>query len=220
VIAMTLPAPLTAAEEIRLAKRIERGDRAAKRELIERNLRLVAALARPYRNAGAPFEDLVQEGALGLIRAAEKFDHRRGVRFSTYAAWWIRRGVLNAVAGERAIRVPESARRRLPDVPRVTASLDQPVAEDATPLGELIADERVPDPSVQASEHERDRRLVDMVRVLPRRQREVVVRRYGLEQSHDEIAASLGVGDERSRQLERQALHWLREIGGGVPLAA
>jgi RNA polymerase primary sigma factor len=217
---MTLPPPLTAAEEIRLAKRIERGDQAAKQELIERNLRLVAALARRYRDAGAPFDDLVQEGALGLIRAVEKFDHRRGLRFSTYAAWWIRRAVLNAVAGERAIRVPASARRRLADLPRVTASLDQPVAEDASPLGELIADERVPDPSEQASEHERDQRLLDAVRVLPRRQREVVVRRYGLEQSHDEIAASLGVGDERSRQLERQALHWLREIGGGAALAA
>src|SRR3954447_8966761 len=73
---------LTAAEEIQLAKRIERGDLAAKQEVIERNLRLVHALARRYRGRGAPYDDLVQEGTIGLVRAAEKFDHRRGLKFS------------------------------------------------------------------------------------------------------------------------------------------
>ena len=220
---------LTADEEIRLAKRIERGDTAAKDEMIERNVRLVIALARRYRSAGVPFEDLVQEGVLGLIRAVEKFDHRRELRFSTYAVWWIRRALMDAVAAEHPIRIPGSARRRmaagaLADVPRVTASLDEPVGDDATPLGELIADAGGEDPWARASEHERSRRLREQVRLLPPRHREVLLRRYGLAgeppQSHDEISALLGVGSERSRQLERQGLHWLREIGGGAQLAA
>jgi RNA polymerase primary sigma factor len=220
---------LTADEEIRLARRIERGDNAAKDEMIERNLRLVIALARHYQNAGVPLEDLVQEGVLGLIRAVEKFDHRRELRFSTYAVWWIRRALLDAVDAGHAIRVPGSARRRmaagaLADVPRVTASLDEPVGDGATPLGELIADPRGEDPWARISERDRSSVLLERVRLLPRRQREVLLRRYGLDgeppQSHEEIGAWLGVGYERSRQLELQALHWLRELGGGAQLAA
>src|SRR5262245_51180671 len=103
---------LTAADEARLARRIERGDLAAKDELVTANLRLVHALAQPYRNRGVPFEDLVQEGSLGLIRAAEKFDHRRGLKFSTYAAWWIRRSIMDALANARPIRIPAGAQRQ------------------------------------------------------------------------------------------------------------
>jgi RNA polymerase primary sigma factor len=218
---------LTADEEISLAKRIERGDNAAKDEMIERNLRLVMALARRYQGAGAPLEDLVQEGVLGLIRAVEKFDHRRELRFSTYAAWWIRRALMDAMSAERAIRIPGSARRQAgapADVPRVTASLDEPVGDDATPLGELIADPAGEDPWARAFERERHHRLLELIRVLPQRHREVLRRHYGLDgeppQSHDEIGTSLGVGSERTRQLERQGLQWLREIGGGAQLAA
>src|SRR3954463_3958922 len=87
---------LTAAEEIQLAKRIERGDLAAKRQMIERNLRLVCSLAQSYRGRGVPYDDLVQEGTVGLVRAVEKFDHRRGLKFSTYAVWWIRRSLTKA----------------------------------------------------------------------------------------------------------------------------
>ena len=82
---------LDAAEEIRLARRIERGDLKAKARMIESNLRLVHAVARTYRGSGVPFADLVQEGTVGLVRAVERFDHRRGLKFSTYAVWWIRR---------------------------------------------------------------------------------------------------------------------------------
>jgi RNA polymerase nonessential primary-like sigma factor len=137
---------LTADEEIRLARRIERGDNAAKDEMIERNLRLVIALARHYQNAGVPLEDLVQEGVLGLIRAVEKFDASRRLRFSTYATWWIREGVQRALMHHgRTVRVPVhvlrefaqvlAARRqlmgqlgRMPSIDELARSVGKPVA--------------------------------------------------------------------------------------------
>jgi RNA polymerase primary sigma factor len=98
---------LTAEQEVALARRIERGDMMAKQRMIEANLRLVVSIAKRYRNQGLPFLDLIQEGTLGLVRATEKYDYRRGFKFSTYATWWIRQAVARALADKaRTIRIP------------------------------------------------------------------------------------------------------------------
>jgi RNA polymerase primary sigma factor len=250
--AMSMPL-LSADEERRLAIRIQQGDQAAKQRMIESNLRLVVSLARTYRGRGVPMADLVQEGTIGLAQAVERFDHRHEVRLATYATYWIRRSLRDAVAAGKLIRIPARATRQLAAVrraedelgrstldppsvtavaeraglsvesvlslrgsARLTASLDEPVGEDGTPLGELVPDDRAADPFESAVGDEESRTVRKMLKLLPERHRNVLVRRYGLggqpPQSHEQIGAWLGVGAERSRQLEHEALHRLRTI--------
>jgi len=248
-------AVLSRADEITLAQRINGGDEKASETMIERNLGLVHAVARAFRGSSVPYDDLVQEGTIGLARAVQRFDHRRGVRFSTYAAWWIRHAMHEAIGGSKVIRIPAKAHQQLAAVRRaeaelqrltprrpsdaqiadltqlsaktvrslrtvaqVTASLDEPVGEGTTSLTNLIADSRAIDPEESAIAHEQHDEVAAMLRFLPERHREVVVRRYGLDgssaESHKEIGHSLGIGEERSRQIERESLHRLRSISG------
>jgi len=219
--------------------------------MIECNLGLVHSAAQSYRGRGVPYDDLVQEGTLGLMQAVERFDPDRGVKFSTYAGWWIRRALIDALGQARAIRLPSKAQRGLAAVKaaerelrapapeaiaertglgaervrslrsaaHVAASLDEPIGVDGTPLVELVADPDAVDPWHRLDQHETRRRVWSLLKVLPRRHREVLIRRYGLaggeEQTHAQVAEALGIGDERSRQLEHEALRRLRELESG-----
>ena len=131
---------LTAAQEVELAKRIEDGDELAKARMIQSNLRLVVSIAKNYRNQGLPFLDLIQEGTLGLIRAVEKFDWRRGFKFSTYATWWIRQAVARALADKsRTIRLPVHVVERLQKINRAERTLMLRLGRE--PSNEEIAEE-------------------------------------------------------------------------------
>ncbi len=258
---------LRADEEWELARLVSEGDESARRALIEANLRLVVAMARRYQGLGLPFPDLVQEGTVGLIQAVDRFDWRRGRRFSTYAAWWIRQAIRRALTNDsRTIRLPsrlvakqlatrraaaalEAGLGRAPttqeiavatgfDVdavavaeraPLAAASLNEPVGGDdggggGAQLVDLLPDATVPDPLDEAEERARAAAVRAAVAELRVREREIVVRHFGLEgEAHtlDQIARELHLAPERVRQIEQHALATLaRQLGAenGAPV--
>lgn len=242
---------LDASDEQRLATSARAGDAEARRQMIEANLRLVVAVARNYVGRGVSLLDLIEEGNLGLMRAVDKFDPGRRLRFSTYAVWWIREAVQHAVMHHgRTVRVPVHVLRDFAQVLRARRQLltrtgrvptmeelAQSVGRPGTEVAELFCvTEHISSLDAPRSEYD-DRSLVDQLIVetdreagvadarspvdaliarLPKRHREVLERRYGLNdhgvQTLAEIAADFGLTRERVRQIQVDALKRLRKL--------
>ena len=243
---------LTREQEVELAKRIERGDLEAKEKLINSNLRLVLKFARAYEGHGLSFPDLVQEAMLGLIRATEKFDYRKGFKFSTYAVLWIKQAVQRGLDNSgRQVRIPAHVAQRerkvnraasdltaqlnreptdeevaeraevelqevleLRDMTKVTTSLDLPVGDGDTTLGQLYADD-APGIEQEVQETERERAVEAAVAALPDEAADVIRLRFGTggreTLSVRETANRLGLTQRIVKELEEQGLRQLAE---------
>ena len=211
-------------EEAALARRYrDRGDPRDRERLVAANLRFVVTVARRYRHRGLSMEDLVAEGNLGLLRAAERYDADRGVRFVTYAAWWIRRSILAALARRRRQdgRAEVGATRRRPR--RVAhVSFEGAGGTGGRPPAEVIADERGEDPEQPVHRDELRRAVGAGLAFLPEREARVLQLYYGLDGRPAlglaEVGRELGVSRERARQLKARGLEQLRRCPRGEEL--
>lgn len=250
---------LTADEEADLGRSIRDGDKCALHRLVECNMRLVVSIAARYASPRMPLEDLVQEGCIGLIRAAEKFDERKGHRFSTYATWWIWQAVTRAIGEQaRTIRIPLEAQgiiRRVYNIgerlvqelgrapttheiadalgepePRIAEllqaerepiSLELPLADESGRLTDVVADDISQSPMEALERLIRQEEVERVLECLTDRERDILVRRFGLDghppRTLNEVASGFRLTRERVRQIEAGALRKLREHAPAIP---
>lgn len=245
---------LTPEEEIELGKRIEKGDVEAQKKLCESNLRLVVSIARRYMGRGMPLLDLIQEGNLGLMKAAERFDYKKGFKFSTFAALWIKEALSKAIYEQgRTIKIPAHVAGNLNKIGRVsrqitqesgkeatdseiaeklqmspkkirelrrltqdTVSLESPIGDDDTHLGDLIPDTVIPAPADAAAFSLLKVQINQMLEVLTERERELIVLRYGLDGDKPstlrEVSEKFDITIESARHIEVKAMEKIRRI--------
>lgn len=239
-------------DDVRLLREARQGDRRARERLVADHLGLVRAVAARYRDFGLSFDDLVQEGSLGLLDAIDHFDAGRGADFDTYARFRIRRAIRNALTDtSRLIRLPKQVveRRRTivgaetqlivsnghaPSVEELAAatgmpvktitdtqalastplSLDRPILDDGGTLEDVLPDTRTRDPADEVLVHEQEELVDEAVAELPERQRDVIVRHFGIgcpSEEIGEVARELHLSQQRTRTIERDALYRLRD---------
>src|SRR5881296_640579 len=225
---------LTRDEEVSLAKRVLKGDRQSLNDLIESNLSFVAKVASEYRNLGLPFEDLLNEGNLGLIEAAHRFDHRKGTKFITYAIWWIRKAILKALSEQsNLVRVPNYQMKKVKEVRDVERSLrrelgrkpkreeicdhldDKVGREKDSSISDYLVDKRSIDPEDELIKYESNNLVQSAMGFLTEQEQIVITHRFGLKNNRvltlKEIGERMGISRERVRQIEAQAKTRLRK---------